>query len=769
MKNNQPVVCIMLFVLMISVITGPVLANTSIPANFDHDVVLQGLLNHEQSIFDNSVSAPASDLELSPLRSSGTTYTVTTTVDYDYGNCVWVCSLRDAVALADSGDTIQFADSVVGGTITLQHEDLGPPVPIIIDKDLTIDNSNHANKVTISGNNYSGIFVVNNGINLTLKNLKLIESQSIQGAVYNNLGNVEIFNSHFESNGHSNASGGAVRNHSGSVSIQQSFFYDNQGKDGGAIYNAGDLEIYDSTFESNAAIDNGGAIFNNINATALIIERSTFEGNTTSNYDGGAIWNGDQRTARVTNCTFVGNQAEQRGGGIYSIGYLYVTTSSFSENGAESGNGAGIHARDDLFLYNSILANSATGYDCMHEGSGWDVNNLIENNSPAPHACGTPISTADPVLGVLKNNGGDTDTMALGSVSPAIDAGFSGNDTYGNPYCPPADQRKVGRPQNSACDLGAYEVVSTPFVLSSIRSDANPTYSTSVDFTVSFSNAVIGVDISDFTLTTTGVSGASVSQVTGSGHEYTVTALRGTGIGTIRLDVIDDDTITSQGVPLGGTGAGNGDFYSGQTYLIDRPPTFTSSPVLLVNVNTQYNYHIVSTDPDLRNGDTLDISSKSLPGWLILIPGDVGEALLTGTPDREDFGDHPISLFVIDSLGLRAAQNFTIRVNRAPRFTSSPVTQATADQVYSYSVTTTDPDGDNLSITSTDKPDWLTLTDHGTGSATLSGTPLDADHGEHNVTLRVTDGNASTTQTFTITVIQPGNFPYQNYIPLILQ
>ena len=83
-----------------------------------------------------------------------------------------------------------------------------------------------------------------------------------------------------------------------------------------------------------------------------------------------------------------------------------------------------------------------------------------------------------------------------------------------------------------------------PVVDSVVRADADPTNASSVDFTVTFSEAVTGVDVSDFDLTTTGsITGASVDSVMDSGDTYTVTVLTGSGDGTIRLDVLDDDTI----------------------------------------------------------------------------------------------------------------------------------------------------------------------------------------------------------------------------------
>ncbi len=83
-----------------------------------------------------------------------------------------------------------------------------------------------------------------------------------------------------------------------------------------------------------------------------------------------------------------------------------------------------------------------------------------------------------------------------------------------------------------------------PTVQSIVRADASPTNAASVDFTVTFSEAVTGVDTSDFALDTTGtLSGASVTGITGSGDTYTVTVSTGTGSGNLRLDVPTTATV----------------------------------------------------------------------------------------------------------------------------------------------------------------------------------------------------------------------------------
>ncbi|MCY0726171.1 putative Ig domain-containing protein, partial [Klebsiella pneumoniae] len=75
-----------------------------------------------------------------------------------------------------------------------------------------------------------------------------------------------------------------------------------------------------------------------------------------------------------------------------------------------------------------------------------------------------------------------------------------------------------------------------------------------------------------------------------------------------------------------------------------------------------------------------------------------------------------------------------------PSFTSNVPTTATSEQEYSYNITTADSDGDGLVITAPTLPEWLTLTDNGDGTATLSGTPTNSDTGLNEVDLVVSDG-----------------------------
>ena len=130
-------------------------------------------------------------------------------------------------------------------------------------------------------------------------------------------------------------------------------------------------------------------------------------------------------------------------------------------------------------------------------------------------------------------------------------------------------------------DVQVYRCMPTTFsptVASSLRVISSPTDAASVKFNVTFSENVTGVSVDDFSLTNTiGQAGATVSGVSGSGSVYTVTVNTGSPNGTIRLDVMDNNSIVDTASnPLGGVTVGDGNFTGGETYLIIKPLAATS-------------------------------------------------------------------------------------------------------------------------------------------------------------------------------------------------
>ena len=198
-------------------------------------------------------------------------------------------------------------------------------------------------------------------------------------------------------------------------------------------------------------------------------------------------------------------------------------------------------------------------------------NNLIE--ATGSYACNLTNGVSGNIIGSDPNLGPSTGSPAfypLNSGSPAIDAGDDAICTAAP--ISGASQNGITRPQGAHCDIGSFELdYIAPTVLSVLRASPNPTSAATVYFTVTFSEVVTGVDPSDFALTVTGLTGTNVTGVSGSGSTYNVTVNTGSGDGTLRLDVTDNDSI-ADGVanPLGGVGVGNGDFASGESYEVIR-------------------------------------------------------------------------------------------------------------------------------------------------------------------------------------------------------
>ncbi|HEU4322772.1 MAG TPA: Ig-like domain-containing protein [Roseiflexaceae bacterium] len=150
----------------------------------------------------------------------------------------------------------------------------------------------------------------------------------------------------------------------------------------------------------------------------------------------------------------------------------------------------------------------------------------------------------------------------------------------------------------------------TPTVTGIVRGSFNPTNAATVVFTVTLSEDVSGLDSADFALAAgTGLTGASITGVTGSGTTYIVTVSTGSGSGTLGLNLVDDDSVrgVSSGVPLGGAGAGNGNF-TGEVYTVDRiPPTGSLQPLApVVKGSAFYTFTVVYTDNVAVKFSTID-------------------------------------------------------------------------------------------------------------------------------------------------------------------
>ncbi|MGO9463201.1 MAG: Ig-like domain repeat protein, partial [Isosphaeraceae bacterium] len=346
------------------------------------------------------------------------------------------------------------------------------------------------------------------------------------GALFNNGGGSSLSLSDSTITGNSVAGaayGGGIYN-SGTLTISTSTIGDNEaingsGYGGGGIFNNGTLTLTDSTLSGNYAYYYGGGL---LNYGTAVLEDSTVAGN--SGYQGGGLYN--QGSLTVVNSTIASNSAGSAGGGIDNPGgQLTVVNSTIAYNTTGSGQGGGgiwNQSGTPATLDNTIVVeNDLNGYgdDLNTRGGGFvGSNNLVGYDATGTlSSSDNLLNVTDPGIGLLADNGGPTQTIALLAGSPAIDAGsvaLAVDPTTGQSLA--YDQRGVGYPRIVAgmVDIGAYE-------------GPDPTTTT---VTTSTTPSVYGEPVT-FTATVTAtppLSGTAISP-TGTVTFYDGTTLLGTG------------------------------------------------------------------------------------------------------------------------------------------------------------------------------------------------------------------------------------------------
>jgi sugar lactone lactonase YvrE len=225
----------------------------------------------------------------------------------------------------------------------------------------------------------------------------------------------------------------------------------------------------------------GGLFINGGSNTSSVIDQCTFVGNQAD--WGGAISSNNSAAwtvgVTITNSTFTTNQATNGGGGAIRLvnAKAILVNNTIVNNQASMawrGGGISIYYPSYVQLKNTILAaNTSNGVpddcECETYSLGLNIANSVLNNLVQVGNC-TGI-TAAPQLGALQDNGGDTQTMALLTGSPAIDAGD-------NASCQATDQRGISRPLDGnddgtvPCDIGAIEFLGIPKAPSNLTATA---------------------------------------------------------------------------------------------------------------------------------------------------------------------------------------------------------------------------------------------------------------------------------------------------------
>lgn len=390
---------------------------------------------------------------------------------------------------APSGsDTI----SLPSGTIALTA-DL-PTVVLAAGDSLTVDGAGMSTSVIDGADAYAGFyFQITSGFtpvpNVTVSDFTItnINANNTQGtvrfeSVNADVSNIEISSSYFDDRyalniNSVNTSGNTITyNHS----IQDVYIHNNTGGATGAIFvvdsdtaaadnHTINLAINRVTITNNAStsmfagVAIGGDNTLGASQTSFTIQNSTINsmssgvGLTAVYVVAGQNASSVQDTdisGGITNVTLTNND------GVYASGILVVAN--------ESGQ-VGASANASVDIRNNIIANNTVSgpvTNCMAIADGGTETATITslgNNLSDDATCGTAqpsdlysqsTSSITSTLGPLQDNGGSTPTMALLTGSPAIDAGATVGAIT-------TDQRGTARPQGSAYDIGAYELVSS--------------------------------------------------------------------------------------------------------------------------------------------------------------------------------------------------------------------------------------------------------------------------------------------------------------------
>jgi parallel beta-helix repeat protein/predicted outer membrane repeat protein len=367
--------------------------------------------------------------------------------------------------------------------------------------------SGNANAMVVNGTYGGGI--LNDASSPNIANLSIINNSAVSGGgVYNNNASNPTFNNiiisgnvtsndgggmtsvidssptltdiTFSNNSATNFGGGMANYSSAAPTLTNVTFSTNStNNSGGAVYNYSSNPTFTNViFNNNNANSSGGGMYN-ANSSSPTLTNVTFDTNTAASFGGGIF--STQSTPTLNSITFIGNSA-QTGGGMYnSLSNSIVNNSTFSSNSALGNNGGGMYnntsnpfitnvtfsgnsavsegggmynTSSSPILKNVILANSTSGKDCYSDGgslNGSSSNNLIE--ATGANACGLTNGSNGNIIGSDPNLGSLTGSPAyfpLNAGSPAINAGT-------NTGCPATSQNGVTRPQDSTCDIGAFE------------------------------------------------------------------------------------------------------------------------------------------------------------------------------------------------------------------------------------------------------------------------------------------------------------------------
>jgi hypothetical protein len=370
--------------------------------------------------------------------------------------------------------------------------------------------------------------------------------------------------------------GGGIFDYSASLIVTGSTIVNNRDDGGIIVFSSGRLQVVGSTISGNTSdVGAGLYILDDGTLDSATVSNCTIANNTATSGGGLVVGFSSQGALKVQNCTITGNSATATttgtttadgGGGIR----LYRSNATVALDGCIiSGNHAS-NGRSDIVT--DSMGSITTAYSAISNTTGFTY---------APGPRDLPIGVNLNLL-PLANNGGPTQTIALGQGSSALD--------HGDPNTGLAtDQRGYARVYGPAPDIGAYEA--QPFTVAGVQvNDGSAQRSEVRSIQVTFSGPVTfaggnaaaafqllhvqtGNNVILSATTTTDALGRTVVTLGFSGGETDpVSALNG-GLpsladGRYQLTILGADVTGPDGLALAGDGtnAGSNYFSPADTY-----------------------------------------------------------------------------------------------------------------------------------------------------------------------------------------------------------
>ena len=202
--------------------------------------------------------------------------------------------------------------------------------------------------------------------------------------------------------------------------------------------------------------------------------------------DGGVIAVTGKGTVTILNSTLSGNTADGNGGALSLTpgSTVLVDNSTLAFNSAATGGGISNNGGTVTLASSIVAKNSATtGQDIS--GAATANFSLVGNTAGSMLSGANNVLNVDPMLGLLTNNGGPTQTHALMAGSPAINKGSNPNNLQ-------FDQRGPGffRNAGGSVDIGAFEVQFPVRVTSVTINDGTSQRSRVTSITLAFDQIV---------------------------------------------------------------------------------------------------------------------------------------------------------------------------------------------------------------------------------------------------------------------------------------